>query len=271
MAFDPGTFAQELKAAQDATRQIRPFTSRDPSFDNAAAYDVARRIHHARVADGDKPVGRKIGFTNRGIWEEYKVYEPIWGFVYERTLVRAKDQRVRASVSRFTEPRLEPEIALCFRSAPPKGATAEQVLGCLEWIAHSFEIVQTHNPGWIFKAPDTMADNGLHGALFLGEPHDPASLGPDLLRKLEDFTVSLHCNGVFKQQGRGANALDSPISALRFLLDVLAKEPLDPWIAPGEVVTTGTLTAAFPVRAGERWHTTIEGIGLPGLTIEFDP
>ena len=160
---DFAELAHELKAAQDEKRQVAPFTSRLEGFDNAAAHSVARRIHDLRLADGDKPVGRKIGFTNRGIWDEYNVHEPIWGYVYQRTFEWASGQRVAARVDDFCEPRLEPEIVVRMRSVPPAGASLEEILGCVEWIAHGFEIVQTHFPGWVFRAPDTMADNGLHG------------------------------------------------------------------------------------------------------------
>ena len=271
MSVDVEALARRLKGAQDERRQVAPFTSRIAGFDNDAAYAVARRIHHLRLADGDTPIGRKIGFTNRGIWDEYNVHEPIWGYVYERTIVWATAQRVRAAVHDFCEPRLEPEIVLRMRTVPSAGATPEEILGCVEWIAHGFEIVQTHFPGWVFRAPDTMADNGLHGRLFVGEPREPAKLGGNLLRTLDTFTIKLSCDGGVSAEGRGSNVLDGPILALKFLLEVLAKSPSTQALRPGEIVTTGTLTAACAVKPGERWTTALEGIDLPGLTIEFDP
>jgi 2-keto-4-pentenoate hydratase len=262
--------AHELKAAQDERRQVAPFTSRVEGFDNATAYAVARRIHDLRLVDGDKPVGRKIGFTNRGIWDEYNVHEPMWGYVYQRTFEWANAQRVRAAVDAFCEPRLEPEIMVRMRSVPPAGASLEEILECVEWIAHGYEIVQTHFPGWIFRAPDTMADNGLHGRLFVGEPVEPAKLGPGLLRRLETFTIKLSRDGQVRAEGQGSNVLDGPLHALKFLLDVLARSPTAHPLHSGEIVTTGTLTAACVVKPGERWSTALEGIGLPGMTVEFD-
>ena len=35
------------------------------------------------------------------------------------------------------------------------------------------------------------------------------------------------------------------------------------------MVTTGTLTRAFPVKLGERWSTRIEGVDMPGLAVEI--
>jgi 2-keto-4-pentenoate hydratase len=50
---------------------------------------------------------------------------------------------------------------------------------------------------------------------------------------------------------------------------VLARLPQFAPVGAGEVVTTGTLTDAYPVAAGETWHTRIEGIELPGLELVF--
>ena len=39
------------------------------------------------------PAGRKIGFTNRGIWQKYGVHEPIWGFVYDENLIFSRKNK----------------------------------------------------------------------------------------------------------------------------------------------------------------------------------
>lgn len=78
--------ADEMKSAQDMCRQVEPFTARVSGFDTAAAYEVGRLIHEARVHEGAVPVGRKIGFTNRDMWYEHGVYEPIWALCTIRLL-----------------------------------------------------------------------------------------------------------------------------------------------------------------------------------------
>ena len=43
------------------------------------------------------------------------------------------------------------------------------------------------------------------------------------------------------------------------------------WVAHSvEIVSTGTLTDAHPVKAGERWSTVLEGLSLPGLSLTFE-
>jgi 2-oxo-3-hexenedioate decarboxylase len=50
----------------------------------------------------------------------------------------------------------------------------------------------------------------------------------------------------------------------------LARDPVNHPLAPGEIITTGTLTRAMPVRSGETWSTTLSGIALDGIKLRFD-
>ena len=59
------------------------------------------------------------------------------------------------------------------------------------------------------------------------------------------------------------------MSALRYLIDMLSREQFNPPLSAGEIVTTGTLTRALPVLAGETWTTKITGVGLDGISVRF--
>jgi 2-oxo-3-hexenedioate decarboxylase len=269
--MDLEEIAREMKAAQDEVRQLAPFTSRFPGFDLAAAYEVSHRIHAQRVAAGFVPVGRKIGFTNPGMWARYGVREPIWAYVYEQTVVREPLSRETCRIGRFAEPKIEPEIVFHFRSAPPVGSDPAAILECIDWVAHGFEIVQSHFPGWKFMAADTVADASLHGTLLVGEPQAVQRLGPGLVAALENFTVALSCDGVLREEGVGTNVLGSPLAAIAHLVAVLARQPKYAPLQAGEIVTTGTITTAQSIRAGESWRTEFHGIALPGLSVRFVP
>ena len=268
--IDLRAIAQEMKAAQDEVRQIAPFTSRFTGFDNEAAYNVARLIHDQRVEEGFVPIGRKIGFTNPEMWDLYGVREPIWAPIYDRTVVMSSGSPVRCRLGGFTEPKIEPEIILHFRSTPSPTSDLDDILECVDWFAHGIEIVQSHFPGWVFRAPDTIADWALHGTLLVGEPQDMSKLGDNLLRDQETFSVALSCDGSCRERGKGSNVLGSPLAAISHLLAVLAKQPQARPLEAGEMVTTGTLTTALPVHPGETWETEVEGIALPGMTVAFE-
>jgi len=261
--------ASEMKAAQDSVRQIAPFTARRPDFDLAAAYKVADLVHCERLAAGARPVGRKIGFTNPDMWATYGVREPIWSFIYDTTVVRLHDTQAVCHLGRFAEPKIEPEIIFGFRAAPRPGAGLAEILDAVDWVAHGFEIVQSHFPGWKFQAPDTVADGSLHGTLLVGPPQPVREFGADLIAALESFTLTLSCSDRRVETGRGSNVLGSPLAAIAHLLTVLDRQPDSAPLQTGEIVTTGTITTARPVQAGETWSTEVRGIALPGLTVTF--
>lgn len=261
-------YAQELIDRLGAPAPLATFTAREAQFDLACAYGVAERVHAARLARGEQAVGRKIGFTNRAMWDEYGVREPIWGFVYDTTLFRPRGGHASLALEELAEPRIEPEIVLSFKASPPATRDEAAILDCIDWIASGFEIVQSPFPDWKFKLADTVAAGGMHGALIVGDPVPVASIG-DCAKRLREFRLALRRGDALQAEGTGANVLDSPLLALAHLVEVLGRLPQFPPVAAGEVVTTGTLTAAFPVKPGETWSTRLVGINLPGLTVTF--
>jgi 2-oxo-3-hexenedioate decarboxylase len=246
--------------------QVDPFSRRFPEVGLKESYRVTAELRRLREARGEQVVGRKIGFTNRTIWREYGVFAPIWGYVYDTTIHDLAMAGENFSLKGFAEPRIEPEIIFGLASAPSAGMDERQLLGCIEWVAHGFEIVQSIFPGWRFIAPDTVAAYGLHGALLVGSHHREIAQWE---HDLTSFEIDLHLNGELIDHGRAANVLNGPLFALRHLVDVLASDRFNPSLAAGEIVTTGTLTRAFPVTPGQRWHTQLKGIALPGAKLSF--
>ena len=215
------------------------------------------------------PVGRKIGFTNRTIWAEYNVYGPIWGYVYNRTVHNLAEIGDTFSLMGLAEPRIEPEIVFKLALAPAPGMDETALLACIDWVGHGFEIVQSIFPGWKFSAPDTVAAFGLHGALLIGPRHSIAAHAEDWSRTLSTFEIDLKRDGAVIDHGRATNVLGGPVSALRHLIDILARDQVNPPLAAGEIITTGTLTRALPVSAGETWTTKLTGVAFDGIRVRF--
>src|SRR3982751_3363851 len=150
--------ARELISLHESPHEVPPFSERYPELTAEAGYRAAQALHEHRVARGWRPVGRKIGFTNRTIWRRYGVYEPIWGTVYDRTLTRALSDRAVVPLEGLVNPRIEPEICFALKSAP-RGSSVEALLEAIDWVAHSIEIVQSRFAGWKFKLADCTAAN----------------------------------------------------------------------------------------------------------------
>ena len=147
-----------------------------------------------------------------------------------------------------------------------------EILECIDWVAHGFEIVISIFPHWRFTAADATAAFALHGLLLVGPRkwlRKQGSLDEGLVESLKNFTVELYQNGEKVDAGSGTNVLGSPINALRHLAEMLAKDEVNKPLEAGEIVTTGTLTRALTINNNDHWSTKIDGIDLPGLDVTF--
>ena len=115
--MDAKAIARELLAALDEGQLVPSIGEYEPGFSWDEAYEVAAAADALRRARGEKPVGRKIGFTNRKIWDEYGATSPIWAHVYDDTLIRAQDGAATVPLAGSAQPRLEPEIAFGLKAA----------------------------------------------------------------------------------------------------------------------------------------------------------
>jgi 2-keto-4-pentenoate hydratase len=260
--------AAEAFDALGNVRQIPPFSSRSLGLTVDDAYRVPPLVRQMYEAGGAKAFGRKIGFTNRTIWAQYGVYAPIWGYIFDRSVY---DLAAVATLplAQFSEPRIEPEIVFGLAAAPSADMDETALLSCIGWVALGFEIVQSIFPGWKFAAADTVAANGLHGALLIGPRHPVPPRAAEWLRTLAGFEISLSCDGRLIDQGHAQNVLGGPLLALRHLVGLLASDCVNPKLAAGEIVCTGTLTKAMPIAAGEIWSARPAGIGLDAIQLRF--
>jgi 2-oxo-3-hexenedioate decarboxylase len=260
--------AERLIAAYDSATTLVPLSAGVAGFDVAAGYQVLAEIERRRIAQGWRPAARKIGFTNRTIWARYGVYQPMWAHAWAHTVQYAPSGHAVQSLARLVQPRIEPEVVFRLRAPVPITDDQDAILRCVEWIAPGFEIVQSHFPEWKFTAADCTAAFGLHGALVVGAPVavTPANCAA-LVAAMPTFTLELTRAGTRVDTGTGANVLGSPALALAHLAGVLATQSWAPPLAAGEVISTGTLTDAWPVAPGETWRSDYGALGLAGLTL----
>jgi 2-keto-4-pentenoate hydratase len=256
----------------------------------AVAYQTALQVRQLRVARGEQPRGYKIGFTNRSIWPRYNVAAPIWGTVWSTTLAFCDGDATLALAGRC-QPRIEPEAVFGMRATPPQNATLDALLDCIEWVAPGFEIVQSHAPGWKFNAATAVADGALHSHLLVGGRVAVGTIAASAQafnHALAGCQLALHKDGTalgaedrsrhgpeqgtqsatLIERGQGRNVLDSPLLALLHFLNELRQCSSAPDLLPGDVVTTGTWTDAWPVAAGETWRAEFDA-PLSALSVTF--
>lgn len=249
--------------------QVPLFSQSPEGLTVSDAYRVTTLLRAAFESRGEKITGRKIGFTNRDMWDVYGVREPIWGYCTNRTTFELVNKSVQ-HVSDFVEPRIEPEIVFGLGTAPHPSMDEGELLDCIEWVSLGYEVVQSIFPGWKFAASDTIAANALHGALLVGNRHAIAPRKRAWQREFASFRAELFCDGRLCQSGGGEVVLGSPLIALQRLVKLLADDKHNPPLAPGEIVSTGTLTLAMAVGAGQVWTTRVHGLPLEDITISFE-
>ena len=262
--------AHALIACQDRAGTLAPITGGDPTFDVPRAYEVLAEINARREAQGWTPIGRKIGFTNRTIWERYGVYQPMWAPVWSHSVHFAEHGAATLPLAGFVRPRIEPEVVFKLGAAPPASDDPLALMAAVEWIAAGFEIVQSVFPDWRFAAADCTAASGLHAALVVGTPLAvTAANRADIVSRLPSFELTLARDGAGVDRGVGSNVLGGPLHALAHLMRVLAGQPSFAPLAAGEIVTTGTVTDAWPVQRDETWESDYGSLGLEGLRLRF--
>jgi len=266
-------YAHQLLDARVAAAQLPPLSSTgDLSITDA--YDIAKSILNIRIAQGEKPVGRKIGFSNGRVASKYGLGTPLWATMFDTTVRYTEDNHGIQSLNGAIQPRIEPEIVFMLGRTPAPDATIEELADCIEWMAHGYEIDVCPFPDWKFQEVDAIAAFGLHGALILGEPRVlSAATRRNLGATLANASVSLSCSAqpsfTLMAAGFGNEVQGNPVNALWQLHRQLQTQPQFSPLTAGEIITTGTWTDCYPVKPGQTWTTAFSGLSVAGLTLSF--
>lgn len=266
-------YAHQLLDARASGKTIPPLSSRY-ALTLEEGYEIARRVLDLRIAAGETPVGRKIGFASNIVRQAVErgkpEFDPVWSHIFDRTVHYAEDNVIVFSLSGLQHPRIEPEIVFKLRKAPPADATPDMLADCIEWMAHGIEVTSSIYPDRRLEAADVAAAFGLHGGLLIGEPRIVSEASRHSLPlMMASASVSLSCDGSLLAAGFGGEALNGPLHALWLLHRLLAEQTLFPPLSEGEIVTTGSWTYAYPVAPGQTWQTAFSGLQLEGLTVSF--
>ncbi|MEO8097667.1 MAG: fumarylacetoacetate hydrolase family protein [Acidobacteriota bacterium] len=248
--------------AREKWGEIRELPSAS-GFDLDAAYALELEIVRLREAAGYPAVGRKVAFANQAMWRILDIQTVAWAHMFEDTVHFAREGVADVSVGRYRSPKIEPEIVMKLRDP-----FLHNGLASVEWIALGFEIVDSPYPTWEFQPADFVAAWGFHAGLVVGEPLPVTSASmDDIANQLADFRLSLLRNNEFVEAGEGRNCLRSPALCLAELAQAAAHRG-DP-LQPGEIISTGSLTSAQPITAGQEWRAELNGLPLKSLRVQF--
>ena len=250
--------AHALSDAEHSATPIPPLTEQAPEITSEEAYAIAADILVHELEHGHRVVGRKVGLTNKVMQDVLGIDTPIFGTVFDDTTVR-DGGRIKAS--ELILPKAEAELA--FRLKSPlrgPGVTLEDVLAATEYVFPALEIVDSRIEKWRIREQDIIADNGAAARVVVGS----ARLVPGALNLMGEEVV-LFLNDVEVGRARASAVLGNPANSVAWCANKLAE--FDQGLRAGEFVTTGSITTAIDVRAGDTVRAEFATLG--GVSVRF--
>lgn len=244
--------AKVLRTARAARTPVAPVSSTHGIEGLEAAYAVADLNTQARLAEGQRIVGLKVGLTSKAVQEQLGVDQPDFGVLFD-DMEYLSGQDV--PTNRLMQPKIEAEIAFVVGS-DLAGTTPSyaEFLACLVYALPALEIVDSAIADWKIRLVDTVADNASCGVYVLG--NQPVLLGQ---LSLGDLGMCLTKNGTTASVGTGSACLGHPLRAAYWLACVMAARGQG--LKAGQVILSGALGPMVPVAAGDHIHAQIGALG----------
>ncbi|MBX6395487.1 MAG: fumarylacetoacetate hydrolase family protein [Alicyclobacillaceae bacterium] len=244
-------WAERLLQAERERRPIQPLTEAEPDITVVDAYRIQLALIERKLGAGDRVVGHKIGLTSRPMQEMFGVREPDYGH-----LLRSMQVESGATVDApLIQPRVEAEIAFVLGTGlEGPGVGLHDVLRATEYVVPAIEVVDSRIENWRIRLADTVADNASSGCFVLGaRPCRVTDVELDLVGMV------LYENGEVVQTGAGAAVLGHPALGVAWLANKLAEFGMS--LQPGQVVLSGAVSAAVPVKPGARYVASFGRLG----------
>lgn len=229
--------AFRLVEAERAGEQIGLLSLQHSDMTMDDAYAVQKAIHEAKLEQGRRVIGWKIGLTSRAMQDALGIDIPDSGILYDDMVF---DTGETAPKGRFIQPRIEAEIAFVMK-APlgGKNVTRDDVLAATDYVCPSIEILDTRilrvdpDSGRTRQVFDTISDNAANAGVVLGEArHDARTVD------LRWVGAIASRNGVVEETGLGAGVLNDPVESVVWLAQRMAQ--YGQTIAPGQIILSGS-------------------------------
>jgi 2-oxopent-4-enoate hydratase len=249
------TLARELYQAEKTHTPIDALTARYPDISNEEAYQVQLAGMQLRQADGQTLVGKKIGLTSKAMQTALGVFEPDYGYITDQMMVLEGDA---LSLGELIAPKVEAEVAFVLKEdLPGPGVTVGRVLQATAGVMPALEIIDTRIKDWKIKIQDTIADGASIGKIIVS-----GRLVPVDEFDMRLMGLVLEKNGEVIATAAGAAVLGHPANAVAWLANKLSGYGIA--LKAGDIVMSGSLTAACPVTAGDSVRATFDRLGAVG-------
>lgn len=244
--------AMALRQARATRNPIAPVSASHGIAGLEAAYAVAEINTAARLAEGARIVGLKVGLTSKAVQQQLGVDQPDFGVLFD-DMEYLSGQDI--PMARLLQPKVEAEIAFVIgRDLDGARPSYAEFLACLAHALPAIEIVDSAIADWKISLVDTVADNASCGLYVLGD--QPVALGQ---LALGDLGMRMDKNGQTVSVGTGAACLGHPLRAAYWLARTMAARGQG--IQAGQVVLSGALGPMVPVAAGDVVQARIGALG----------
>ncbi len=222
-----------------------------PASELAADERVARgmaaqlRRRDRELADGAEALGWKVGFGTPAFLSKLEIAGPLVGYLTDRSPIATGE---RPSVTGWSNPMIEPEIAVTLQSDLPGGGAPADWRDAIGTLGPAFELAELDPPPE--EVERILAGNIYHRRVLLG---DSAAAEPDRL-------------GARVVTADGAQAVEDPqeltgevVAIVGHVADLLAE--FDLLLTAGEVVICGSIVPPISVAPGDRVGYELEPLG----------
>ncbi|MDF2903690.1 MAG: 2-oxopent-4-enoate hydratase [Bacillus sp. (in: firmicutes)] len=244
--------ANQLLEAEVSMKPIAPLTETYPTISVQQAYQIQLLQIQQKVDQGARIIGKKIGLTSKAMQEMVGVNEPDYGHLLD-TMSHVDGEII--DIDQFIEPKIEVEIAFILsKDLKGPGVSITNVIDATDYIVPAFEVIDSRIKDWKIKFEDTVADNGSSAKVVLGGI--PTKIDQVDLRHIG---MVVDVNGAQIATGAGAAVLGNPLKAVAWLANKLGEYDIS--LKAGEVILSGAITAAVPIRSGDIFNAHFAHIG----------
>jgi 2-oxo-hept-3-ene-1,7-dioate hydratase len=244
-----------LKAERERIACIQ-LSKKYPAMEIVDAYRVQDIWAEARIANGARMVGHKIGLTSRAMQMASKMTEPDYGRILDDALY---NDGAQIKTETFIRPRLEVELAFIMgEDLEGPGCRIYDVMRATEFVVPALEIIdyRTEVPREIV---DTIADNAAFGAIVVGG------------RTIRAFDVdvrwigaTLSQNGLIEESGVSAAIMGHPAAGIAWLVNKLAA--VEAKLKKGQIVLGGSFTRPVDIKKGDVIQADYGPLGAIGVS-----
>lgn len=252
------TIAETLRRAQADRTPCAPLREVISSADIGAAYIIQQMNIDARIAEGQRLIGRKIGLTSPVVQAQLGVDQPDYGALLSDMIL---PENAHLDSDEILQPKAEGEIAFILGDdLDMQMPTVVDVLRATQFIAPAIEIVGSRIANWDIQLFDTVADNASSGMFVLGSP----------VSKPEgfDFTgcsMRMYADDDIVSEGSGRACLGNPLNAVAWLAERM--QQMGAPLRRGEVILSGALGPMSALTHTCRIRAEIDGLG--SVAFEF--